>query len=320
MLKDAGLAQSVATADHNSTIMDVLKTYQDYENPNLEKSKPTSEKRLSKMDEEMLIQLKKICKLSNPYKFYDDFEKIGQGASAGVYKALNRETGQHVAIKHINLEIQKRKDVLLTELTTMRSSFHKNIVNYIDSYLENDQDLWIVMELMSGGSLTNIISCVVMNEQQIATLSREILEGLNHLHSRGLVHRDIKSDNVLLSREDGKVKLTDFGYCAQIDGGTQRTSMVGTPYWMAPEVIRRQAYGPKVDVWSFGILLIEMIEGEPPLLHENPIRALYLIATESAPTLKNPENSSQELRDLIDKCLQKNPEDRPLPLELLQVA
>ncbi|CAG8623272.1 11541_t:CDS:10, partial [Ambispora leptoticha] len=271
----------------------------------------------AKESADVIERLKAICTDADPTKLYRNLVKIGQGASGGVYTAYQVGTNLSVAIKQMNLEQQPKKDLIINEILVMKESRHRNIVNYIDSFLWKG-DLWVVMEYMEGGSLTDVVTSNIMTEGQIAAVSRETLEGLAHLHSKGVIHRDIKSDNVLLAL-NGDIKLTDFGFCAQINElHSKRTTMVGTPYWMAPEVVTRKEYGPKVDIWSLGIMAIEMVEGEPPYLNENPLRALYLIATNGTPQLQNPESLSLVFRDFLNKSLEVDAEKRPTALELLK--
>lgn len=253
---------------------------------------------------QIISKLQTICSEGDPNNYYRDLVKVGQGASGGVYIAHEvANKTKTVAIKQMNLEQQPKKELIINEILVMKGSKHPNIVNFIDSYLYKG-DLWVVMEYMEGGSLTEIVTHSVMTEGQIGAVCRETLKGLKFLHSKGVIHRDIKSDNILLNI-DGNIKMTDFGFCAQINEiNLKRTTMVGTPYWMAPEVVSRKEYGPKVDIWSLGIMIIEMIEGEPPYLNETPLRALYLIATIGTPKLKEPEALSYDIRKFLSWCLQ----------------
>ncbi|KAK4154781.1 hypothetical protein C8A00DRAFT_32452 [Chaetomidium leptoderma] len=266
---------------------------------------------------DVVAALKRICSEGDPREVYRGFTKIGQGASGGVYTGHERGTNRLVAIKQMNLEQQPKKDLIINEILVMKESSHPNIVNFIDSYLCGGE-LWVVMEFMEGGSLTDVVTFNIMTEGQIASVCRETLRGLQHLHSKGVIHRDIKSDNILLSME-GNIKLTDFGFCATInEAQNKRTTMVGTPYWMAPEVVTRKEYGRKVDIWSLGIMAIEMIEGEPPYLTESPLRALWLIATNGTPQIKNEQEMSPVFRDFLYFALKVDPEKRASAHDLLR--
>ncbi|KAJ9151193.1 Non-specific serine/threonine protein kinase [Pleurostoma richardsiae] len=266
---------------------------------------------------DVVAALKRICSEGDPREIYRSFTKIGQGASGGVYTGHERGTNRLVAIKQMNLEQQPKKDLIINEILVMKESSHPNIVNFIDSYLCGGE-LWVVMEFMEGGSLTDVVTFNIMTEGQIASVCRETLKGLQHLHSKGVIHRDIKSDNILLSME-GNIKLTDFGFCATInEAQNKRTTMVGTPYWMAPEVVTRKEYGRKVDIWSLGIMAIEMIEGEPPYLTESPLRALWLIATNGTPAIKDEQNLSPVFRDFLYFALKVDPEKRASAHDLLR--
>ncbi|AEO58038.1 hypothetical protein MYCTH_2305012 [Thermothelomyces thermophilus ATCC 42464] len=289
--------------------------------------------RMSTMSEnEVMAKLREVVSRDDPNRLYAKQKKIGQGASGSVYVAKvmgqrpgvpvnpkTRSTSDRVAIKQMDLAHQPRKELIVNEILVMRENKHPNIVNFLDAFLmDNDKELWVVMEYMEGGALTDVIeNNPVITEEQISTICLETCQGLEHLHSQNIIHRDIKSDNVLLDAR-GNVKITDFGFCAKLtESKSKRATMVGTPYWMAPEVVKQKEYGPKVDIWSLGIMAIEMIESEPPYLNEEPLKALYLIATNGTPRLKKPEKLSKELKAFLSVCLCVDVKSRASAQELL---
>ncbi|KAK2069211.1 hypothetical protein P8C59_003811 [Phyllachora maydis] len=292
--------------------------------------------RMSTMSEnEVMAKLKEAVSKEDPNLSYSKQKKIGQGASGSVYVAKIKETATsgiarevlrqqgakaQVAIKQMDLAHQPRKELIVNEIMVMKDSKHRNIVNFLDAFLRNNNaELWVVMEYMEGGALTDVIdNNPVITEEQISTICLETCRGLQHLHSQNIIHRDIKSDNVLLDAR-GNVKITDFGFCAKLtETKSKRATMVGTPYWMAPEVVKQKEYGPKVDIWSLGIMAIEMIESEPPYLNEEPLKALYLIATNGTPRLKKPEKLSKELKAFLSVCLCVDVKSRASSGELLE--
>jgi protein-serine/threonine kinase len=283
------------------------------------RKKPSSKERISTMPEsEVMKRLGEIVSSGNPHNLYTKLKRLGQGASGSVYKATRNNDGLTVAIKEMPLEKQPRKELIVSEIMILKESQHPNIVNYIDSFLVRN-DLWVIMELMEAGSLTEIIEKNQMDEIQIATVCSESTKGLLHLHKRQIIHRDIKSDNVLLDKR-GNVKISDFGYCAKLSPEkSKRATMVGTPYWMAPEVVKQKEYGPKVDVWSLGIMAIEMIEGEPPYLDEEPLKALLIIATNGTPKLKRPDKISKSLTSFLAACLNVEVSQRASTNDLIDV-
>ncbi|XP_047421455.1 serine/threonine-protein kinase PAK 2-like [Sciurus carolinensis] len=281
------------------------------------KSSDELKKKTNLTDEEIMQKLRTIVTIGDPMRKYTGFERIGEGLSGTVFTAVDVSLGKKVAIKWIQLNKELRMDLVFNELFIMKNLSHRNTVQYIDSYLLGD-DLLVVMEYLSGGPLTDVVTETCMDEAQIAAVCRECLQALEFLHANQVIHRDIKSDNVLLGM-DGSVKLTDFGFCAHITPEqNKRTSVLGTPCWMAPEVVRGKSYGPKVDIWSLGIMAIEMVEGEPPYLREGPSRTFELIRENGMPELPNVEKISTVFHHFLTSCLQEDVEKRGSATELLQ--
>eukprot|EP00002_Diphylleia_rotans_P002851 TRINITY_DN11856_c0_g1_i1.p1 TRINITY_DN11856_c0_g1~~TRINITY_DN11856_c0_g1_i1.p1 ORF type:complete len:411 (-),score=61.37 TRINITY_DN11856_c0_g1_i1:194-1426(-) len=244
-------------------------------------------------------------------KQFSDRVRIGEGAFGTIYRATHIPTNRKVALKLFRAEKKGKRNIIESirnEIAMMARCNHPNVVEYWGNW-NLGGEFWVAMEYMDGGSLTELIGYFKLNEGQMAMIGREIAMGLSFLHSERRIHRDIKSDNVLFTL-DGKVKLADFGMCAELYEEKRRKSQVGTPFWMAPELIRGHEYDFKVDVWSFGILMVEMIDGEPPYMQLPPPRALFLIATEGFPGLRCPQRASTDQLDLLRKCLQIDPTTR----------
>lgn len=236
--------------------------------------------------EQFRAALQMVVDPGDPRTYLDHYIKIGEGSTGIVCIATMKTTGKLVAVKKMDLRKQQRRELLFNEVVIMRDYHHENVVEMYNSYLVGDE-LWVVMEFLEGGALTDIVTHTRMNEEQIATVCLSVLKALSVLHRQGVIHRDIKSDSILLTH-DGRVKLSDFGFCAQVSKEVQRRkSLVGTPYWMAPELISRLPYGPEVDIWSLGIMVIEMVDGEPPYFNEPPLKAMKMIRDNLPPKLKN---------------------------------
>lgn len=250
---------------------------------------------------------------------FERTEVIGRGKFGVVYKGYNKQTKQVVAIKVLNLDTEEDEVIdvqqeiqFLTELKNV-----PNVTHYYGSFL-NDTRLWIVMDYCAGGSVRTLLKCGVFEEKYIGVILRELLIALQAVHKLGFIHRDLKAANVLITKE-GNVRLCDFGVATQITSNAlKRTTMAGTPYWMAPEVIREgDTYNAKADIWSLGITIYEIATGNPPYCDKDAMWAMQMISKLTPPRLEGREYSSA-LKETIALCLDENPEERPSAEDLLK--
>ncbi|XP_074328495.1 serine/threonine-protein kinase 1 isoform X1 [Apium graveolens] len=256
----------------------------------------------------------------DPSTKYELLHELGKGSYGAVYKARDLRTSEMVAIKVISLsEGEEGYEEIRGEIEMLQQCSHPNVVRYLGSY-QGEEYLWIVMEYCGGGSVADLMNITdePLEEYQIAYICKEALKGLSYLHSIFKVHRDIKGGNILLT-EQGEVKLGDFGVAAQLTRTmSKRNTFIGTPHWMAPEVIQESRYDGKVDVWALGVSAIEMAEGLPPRSSVHPMRVLFMISIEPAPMLEDKEKWSLVFHDFIAKCLTKEPRLRPTATEMLK--
>ncbi|CAB3399892.1 unnamed protein product [Caenorhabditis bovis] len=280
--------------------------------PSVECSRRNSEEYISddfKLDSSALNR--------QPEEVFDIVGKLGEGSYGSVHKAIHKETNHILAIKKVPVDTDLQE--IIKEISIMQQCKSKYVVKYYGSYFKNS-DLWIVMEYCGAGSVSDIMRArrKPLSEQEISAVLRDTIKGLQYLHDLKKIHRDIKAGNILLNT-DGCAKLADFGVAGQLtDTMAKRNTVIGTPFWMAPEVIEEIGYDTKADIWSLGITAIEMAEGRPPYSDIHPMRAIFMIPTKPPPTFKKADEWSTEFNDFIKCCLVKKPDERKTASKLCE--
>ncbi|EGC32324.1 hypothetical protein DICPUDRAFT_57173, partial [Dictyostelium purpureum] len=297
----------------------------EYHDKHHDKPEKDKEKEKDKDKEKLNIQVKPRKNYPNSADQYELKEIIGKGGSGCVQRAVCVPFQENVAIKIIDLEHCKNVSLeeIRKEIQAMSLCHHPNVVAYHTSFVQNES-LWVIMDFLSAGSCSDIMRFSFPNgfeEHVIATILKESLKAICYFHKTGRIHRDIKSGNILID-SNGNIQLSDFGVSATLvdTGETSRNTFVGTPCWMAPEIMEQVNYDYAVDIWSFGITALELARGKAPFSDYPPMKVLLLTLQNPPPSLDADGESkwSHSFKDMVERCLQKDPAKRPIPAKLLE--
>ncbi|XP_012935914.1 uncharacterized protein LOC101863251 [Aplysia californica] len=264
-------------------------------------------------------RLQAIVSEGSPQLFYSVEDILSAGSFGMVCVAKHKSSGVKAAIKVIDLRQQhEEKDLVLEEMEFLKQNTHPNICNFLACY-SLDKELWIVMEYLDAGTLDCLVKLTTLEADVMATLCRECVKGLQFLHSHDIVHEELRSSSVMLSNL-GEVKLTDFGFCSQLRVDTETghsAHPLTSPHWMAPEVVARKDSSNQKDIWSLGILLVEMVDGEPPYANQSAFKVILNIASNGKPQVKQTGRMTPDMSDFMDQCLHVEPTSRPTASSLL---
>jgi len=353
LLKDSGIAADVIEKDPQS-VSEVLQFHVNYNNIDIQipdgaalevannddnvagqddiEEEPTIDPSLvrSMMDQDKDKEAKKERELrrllgplvsdQDPELLYRDFTTFDKSHTGEISVCVDNALNTKAILKKIRVTKKNLQNVA-AEVLTLNEMRHDNIVKLTNCFLVGRNELWLFLEYIDNGTLAEVLDYfkeLQLREDEIACICKQVLLALDYAHKLNRIHRDIKSDNILMC-STGRVVLGDFGSVALLTSEKpNRNSVIGSPYWMAPEIVKGQKYDHKVDIWSLGILLREMSEGEPPFADHAPLMSLYLLTTQDPPSLKNPEKWSEPFKDFLACCLQRNPALRTNADDLLK--
>ncbi len=313
VLKVSGITKKEAV-EHPTEVLEALKFHMDRPPAKKQIQQKTTPAENSAVESEAVNGPTIVLRREDPRLYYSGLKRVGDGVSGAVFSCFDRHTMEKVALKFCNIS---ELNEVRNEINMQCACRHSNIVSLKEAFLTETQ-IAIVMDYMDGTLTSTLGRNMQFSENHIAYVCKNMLTGISFMHSRCRLHRDIKSDNILVGL-DGSVKIADFGFATNLSmEQDKRASVVGTPYWMAPEVIRGEEYDGKVDIWSTGITALEMAEGEPPFYNEPHLRALMLIALPPSPTLTEPRKWSTVFLHFLSACLDMEPERRHSADELLR--